>query len=68
MQTLGLCSVLDSSILAQRGHYEAVTGGLGFWGLIRLVQQVVNIEDLSTSIDSNLDPHGILCIIWYFDD
>ena len=60
--------MLDSRILAQRGHYGAVTGGLGFLGLIRLVHQVVNIEDLSTSIDSNLDPHGIMCIIWYFDD
>ena len=58
--SLGLCLVLDSSILAQRGHYGAVTGGLGFCGLKRLVQQVVNIEDLGTSIDSNLDPHGIV--------
>ena len=74
MQCLGLCSVLDSSVLAQRGHYGAVTRGLGFWGLIRRTTclsrlvQVVNIEDLSTSKDSNLDPHGIVCIIWYFDD
>ena len=58
--------MLDSRILAQRGHYGAVTGGLGFWGLIRRTTrfsrlvQVVNIEDLSTSIDSNLDPHGIV--------